>query len=88
MDKQVLTLMGMVMIRFLSSLIEFFAALLMIRLGSIKAALRINAALGIAGQVILISATLVGLIGMSGQVSPSKLLLVALGTGLVLIGTR
>jgi len=81
-------LVGMVLIRFLSSMIEFSAALLMIRMGTVQNAVRINAALGLVGQAVLITASLVGIAGLAGQISWPKTLMVLTGVCFVLLGTR
>lgn len=79
---------GMALIRFLSAAIEFSAALLMLRFNRVEAAIGVNAALGLVGPLILLFATMVGVLGISGRVSPGKLLLIILGVALILRGTR
>jgi hypothetical protein len=88
MSREDWALVGMVGIRLLSSLIEFSAAILMIRFGNVRSALRINAVLGLVGQAILISAGLVGIVGLAGKIALGRTFLILGGVGLVLLGTR
>jgi len=85
-EARVLT--AMVAIRVISSAIEFSAAMLMLKMGSVKSALAVNAVLGLVGPAILISAALVGLSGIAGNIHPGKLLMIICGVALVLLGTR
>ena len=81
-------LLGMVLIRLLSALIEFSAVVLMLSLANLRTAVRINALLGLVGPTILLLATLVGVAGLSAQASNPRWLLVPVGVGLVWLGTR
>lgn len=79
---------GMALLRIISSAVELTAALLMLRLGKIEAALRINATLGLVGPLVMIGVTALGIAGLAHQVSYGKLALIALGVGLVLFALR
>lgn len=79
---------GMAVLRLLSAAIEVTAALLMLRLARIDAALRINAALGVVGPLILAGVTALGVAGLAHRMSYGKLLVIALGVGLILYGLR
>lgn len=79
---------GMALLRLLSSAIELTAALLMLRLGKVDAALRINATLGLVGPLVMIGVTALGIAGLAQYVSYGKLLLVALGVGIVLFALK
>lgn len=79
---------GMVAIRVISGLIELTAASLMLRFNSIEKAITINALLAIVGPLVLITTMTIGLVGMAGKLSASKLLLIGLGVLLILIGVR
>lgn len=79
---------GMALLRFLSASVEVTAALLMLRLGRVDAAFRINALLGLIGPVILIAVTAVGLFGLAGKISYARFGMIALGVTLILFGTR
>ncbi len=77
----------MIMIRILSSLIEFSAAILMYFFNDVRAAIRINAILGIIGPIILIIVTFLGLVGIREQVNIKNLLLIFTGICFILLGT-
>ena len=79
---------SMAILRFIAGSLEITAALLMIRYGKVGIALRINAGLGLFGPIILTSVSLLGLAGLAGRVSLSKLGIVAAGLFLILLGTR
>lgn len=81
-------LYAMIIIRLLSSLIEFTAACLMYYFKSIETAIRINAILGLVGPMILIIVTFIGLVGISNDLNLKNLLLIAAGVLLILLGTR
>lgn len=74
-------------VRFLSAAIEASAALVMLR-GGIERAVEVNAVLGLVGPTIFAVVSALGVLGLSGRVSPLRLGLVALGAGLVLASTR
>jgi hypothetical protein len=78
----------MAILRFIAGSLEITAALLMIRYGKVAIALRINAGLGLFGPIILTSVSLLGLAGLAGRISLSKLGIVAAGVFLILLGTR
>jgi len=80
-------LTSMAIMRFISSLIELTAAFLFLKSRSVEKALRINAALGLVGPLIFAGVSLLGLAGLSGKVSFSKLIIIFIGIVLVLIGT-
>lgn len=82
------TVLSMVILRMLSGLLELTAATLMLRFNTIEKAVAINALLAIVGPIILITTMTVGLVGMADKVSVGKLLLIALGVLLILIGLR
>ncbi|ADL08948.1 YqhV family protein [Thermosediminibacter oceani] len=81
-------LFAMAVMRFISATIEFTAAMIFLRLKSVEAALRINALLGLVGPLIFTAVSLIGIFGMAGKVSTTKLLIIFTGVLLVLIGTR
>ena len=79
---------GMVALRFISGFIELSAAAIMLKLNNIEKAIAVNALLAIVGPVVLISTMTIGLVGVAGKLSVSKLLLIGLGVLLILIGIR
>ena len=65
-------LLAMAAMRFLAGLFEIGGAILMLRLGKIEQAFRVNAWLGIIGPTIFLVVSSLGLAGMVGQISPFK----------------
>jgi len=81
-------LLLMISLRLLSGLIEMTAAYLMYYFKNINTAIRINAALGLVGPLILILVTSLGLIGISNQINLKNIILIAVGVTMILFGTR
>lgn len=77
-------LMGI--LRAISGAIELTAALLMIYFNDVATSLKINSLLAIIGPSIMILVTTLGLIGISNQVSPWKMLTILLGVILIFYG--
>jgi len=82
-DKIVL---GMAVMRLLSSSIEFTAALLMLKYNNVATAFKINSVLAIVGPTVLITVTSLGLVGLMGKVPWSSMLIIILGVILIFIG--
>lgn len=80
--------LGMVVLRVISGLIELTAAGLMFKFNSVEKAIAINAMLAIVGPLILITTMTIGLVGMAGKLSVSNLLIIGLGVLLILIGIK
>ena len=79
---------SMMLLRLGSALMELTGASLMAYFNRIDAAVRINALMGLIGPLILISATTVGVVGMAGELSWSRILFVFVGVGLILYGVH
>lgn len=79
---------SMAITRVLSSIIEMSAALLMIHYNQVESSIRINAFLGLIGPLILLTSMAIGLAGMAGKISLSRVLLIVIGVFLILRGTR
>lgn len=79
--------LSMGLLRFLSAGIEFTAALLILRGGSVGRALQINAALGLVGPTILILVTAIGVTWLASQVSPGRFLLLLCAVLFILLAT-
>jgi len=75
-------------LRMIGAGVEIAAAVLMLKINTIEAALRINAVLGLLGPVVLIAVSALGLWGLVGRVSFAKLAITLLGCILIIIGTR
>ncbi|NMB45989.1 MAG: DUF2619 domain-containing protein [Firmicutes bacterium] len=78
----------MALLRMVAGSLEIIAAILMIRSRRVGVALRINAALGLVGPMILTAVCLLGLAGLAGRISLVKLGVVGIGVLLILLGTR
>lgn len=79
---------SMALLRLFAGTVEISAALLMLKFGRVETAMKINAILGIIGPTVLILVSTLGLIGLSHQLPPQKIVLVAVGVFLIFIGTR
>lgn len=82
-DKIVFT---MAMLRCMSASIELTAALLMLKYGRVETALKINALLAMVGPTVMMIVTTVGLAGLAGKVSLSKLAVIFSGVVLIFYG--
>lgn len=82
-NKIVLT---MAMLRLLSGSIEIIAALLMLRFNQIEKALMVNTGLAMAGPLILLTTTTIGLSGLADKLSVGKLIWVLVGVSCIFIG--
>lgn len=78
--------LGMAALRFLSSTIEFTAALLMLRHNSVETAFKINAILALVGPAVMITVTSLGLVGLAGKVSLPGLFFIITGVIFIFIG--
>ena len=76
----------MAMLRLFSGSIEIIAALLMLRFNQIEKALMVNTGLAMAGPLILLTTTTIGLAGLADKLSIGKLIWVLLGVGCIFIG--
>ncbi|NPV27156.1 MAG: YqhV family protein [Firmicutes bacterium] len=77
---------AMAVTRCLSSIIELTAALLMLKFDSVETAMKINAALALIGPTTMITVTTLGLIGLAGKISVSRMLLILIGVCCIFIG--
>lgn len=82
-DKIVFSMAAM---RFLSSMIEFSAALLMLKFNRVETAFKINAVLALIGPTILIIVTSLGLIGLAGKIPMGKMAFIIAGVTLIFVG--
>ncbi|MCL6635557.1 MAG: YqhV family protein [Peptococcaceae bacterium] len=77
---------GMAAVRFLSSSIEFFAAVMMLKYGRVETAFKINAILALVGPAAMITVTSLGLYGLAGKVSVAGMVTIVTGVALIFIG--
>lgn len=73
-------------LRLFSGCLEITAGLIMISRQSVEVALKINALLSLVGPIIMITVTSLGLVGIAGQVSLDKMLLILTGVILIFFG--
>ncbi|MGB7999253.1 MAG: DUF2619 domain-containing protein [Anaerobacillus sp.] len=74
-------------LRVLSGAIELTAAILILLFNDLKTAMMINAILAVIGPLILLITMTAGLIGLAGELSFGKIILIILGVVFILIGT-
>ena len=74
-------------LRLIGAGVEIVAAVLMVKMNTVEAALRINAILGLVGPVVLIAVSALGLWGLVGRVSWIKLIMTLCGAILIIAGT-
>ncbi|MDD2432216.1 MAG: YqhV family protein [Clostridia bacterium] len=71
------------LLRLFSGFIEITAGIMMIYFHNIETALKINALLALIGPLMMIIVTSLGLIGIAGNVSLEKMLLILCGVVLI-----
>ncbi|MGA9287250.1 MAG: DUF2619 domain-containing protein [Anaerobacillus sp.] len=74
-------------LRVLSGAIELTAAILILLFNDLKTAMLINAILAVIGPLILLVTMAAGLIGLAGELSFGKIILIIVGVVFILIGT-
>lgn len=77
----------MLLARFTIVAVSLAAAILMFIFPTVEANLRINAAIALINPVLLAFINLVGIRGMAGRVPLRKLLMIAAGAILIMVGT-
>lgn len=77
---------AMAMLRLLSCIIEFTAAMLFLKFNSIEKALKINAVLALIGPTVMSIVMALGLAGLSGKVSAGKFVIIVSGVLLIFYG--
>lgn len=81
-------MLGIRVVRGLSAAIEVTALLFLLRMDNILDMQRLNGMLGMVGPVIFITVSALGLAGSLGAIQPVKLLSIAAGVVLIVLGTR
>lgn len=77
----------MAFLRIFAGSIEVMAAFLMIYFNRIETSLQINSILALIGPLIMLSVTTVGLVGLAGQVSLTKLVVILFGACCIIFAT-
>ncbi len=80
--------MAMAAMRVFSSLIEFSAAILMLKLNRVETALKINAVLAMVGPTVMCMVMALGLWGLAGKISLSRILIIIAGVCLIFYGIK
>lgn len=88
MHTELQVVLTMALLRLIAGTIEISAALLMLKFGKVQTALKINGLLGLIGPIVLTLVGSIGFIGLSNQLSWSKLAVTGLGVLLIFFGTR
>lgn len=88
MQTELRVVLTMALLRLIAGTIEISAALFMLKFGKVQTALKINGMLGLIGPIILTLVGAIGFIGLSNQLSWSRLTLTGLGVLLIFLGTR
>ncbi|THF75914.1 YqhV family protein [Cohnella fermenti] len=83
MDKSVF---GMALLRLFSGSIELTAALVMLKLNDVQKALAVNSMLALAGPMVLLATTTIGLVGLADKLSPMRFVWVTVGVACLLVG--
>lgn len=79
---------GMGLVRVLSASMELLGAYLIFRSARVEDAFRVNALLGLAGPLIFLAVTTLGLVGMASRLDLGKTLMILGGVALILSATR
>lgn len=82
------SLLGIALVRIISGAIEMMAAVYILRHGSLRTALRANAALGIVGPAALVLGTLIGAAGLGSELRPQNVALVFIGVLIIILATQ
>ncbi|WP_347549660.1 DUF2619 domain-containing protein [Pseudalkalibacillus hwajinpoensis] len=80
------SILVMGVLRILSGTIEITAAILILIVNDLRTAMMINAILAVVGPFILLLTMSVGLIGLAGDLSVLKIILIILGVAFILLG--
>lgn len=79
-------LLSMALLRVFSGIVEFSAAVLMLKFNSVSKALQLNSLLALVGPTVLILVTSLGLVGIAEKISFLNFMIIASGVGLILLG--
>jgi len=82
------TVLVMALIRAFFGLLGLLGAFLMLRYNDVSSAVRINAVIGSIGPFVFLSVSLMGLSALASSVPLSKILLILVGIGLIMLGTK
>lgn len=83
-----LVLNGMRLLRLCSLLVEVIGLAWMIKATRVAELVRINALMGIAGPLIMVLVSLIGMGALAGDLKPGRLIMLGAGVLLILFATR
>ena len=82
------TINNMAIVRVISGLLEIIVAIVILKIGRVDAALRMNAFLGLIGPLVFIIVSVLGIAAIAVKLSWLKIVFLCLGIIFVLIGTK
>ena len=77
---------GMAALRLFSGMLEFSAAVLMLKLNRVDCAVKINSLLAFIGPLVFVFATIIGLAGLKSDLSACKIAVIGIGVLMIFIG--
>src|SRR5690625_2416617 len=85
LERVILVMAGL---RLFSGIVELTAGFLILKFNHVQKALAINAILAVIGPLIFITSMAVGIVHIADKMSYSKLLLISVGVGFILLGLK
>ncbi len=80
--------LAMAAIRAIYGVVNFTAAYLIYSYGTAEAGLRINAIVGSIGPIFFTTVAFIGIAGAASVLQPHKIIMIAVGVLLIILGTR
>lgn len=84
-EKIIIVLAGL---RFVSGFIEIMSGLLILKMNNVEKAMMVNAFLAVVGPLVFMTSMTLGIIHIADKMSYSKLVLIGIGIGLIILGLR
>ncbi len=85
-EKRIISSMSM--LRIFSGLLEIATAILIFRFQRVETALQLNALLGLAGPIVFLIVSALGIVAVAVKITPCKIVLIVLGVVFTLLGTK
>ncbi len=82
------TVLVMALIRAFFGLLGLLGAFLMLRYNDVSSAVRINGVIGSIGPFVFLSVSLMGVSALASSVPLSRTILILVGIGLIMLGTK
>ena len=80
--------MIMAVVRLIYGIISLTGGALIIYFKSLQTAMKINAFMGSIGPLVFLGVSLIGVVGLVGQLEVKKLVVLCIGVVLIMLGTR